>query len=264
MPPAPTPDRESKAVVSGTDRRNDVRAQYRTTRLIAVVAGLLGTLFAVLTPFLLVTQDDASIGWPQNGTLDSVDAPLMSQVPQSMSVTVPCTAVAALPAGGGLLLSTAPARGEGAALNAMFVRVSDTSVDVLDRNVAIASAPRSQVESSACTAIRFDSDITATTAAFEGLTDDAGVPRVGRLDVHAVEHHRLGAERGDLVGDPLRVAGGRDAGVGEHQHPAGAVLLQVVADLLGGAAAELQRRRAVGEDGLGVVRDVVHLRTFPS
>ncbi|MBY6437316.1 arabinosyltransferase [Rhodococcus kroppenstedtii] len=182
VPPAPTPDRESKAVVSGTDRRNDVRAQYRTTRLIAVVAGLLGTLFAVLTPFLPVTQDDASIGWPQNGTLDSVDAPLMSQVPQSMSVTVPCTAVAALPAGGGLLLSTAPARGEGAALNAMFVRVSDTSVDVLDRNVAIASAPRSQVESSACTAIRFDSDITATTAAFEGLTDDAGVPRVGRLD----------------------------------------------------------------------------------
>ena len=50
-----------------------------------------------------------------------------------------------------------------------------------------------------------------------GEVDRLGEARVGRLDVGAVEDHRLDAEAGDLVGDPLRVAGGGDAGVGDEQ-----------------------------------------------
>lgn len=149
----------------------DVRQQYRTTRLVAMVAGVLGVLFAILTPFLPVTQDDAVVQWPQDGTVDSVDAPLMSQVPVSMSVSIPCSAVADVPAAGGILLSTAPPQGEGAALNAMFVRVGENTVDVLDRNVVIVSAPRSEVQSAACGAITFTSTIDATSASFDGLVD---------------------------------------------------------------------------------------------
>ena len=88
--------------------------------------------------------------------------------------------------------------------------------------------------------------------------------RVGRLDVRAVEDLRLDAERRHLVGDALRVAGRRDAGVGHHQHPADAVRREVVADLVGGAGAELELRGAVGEDALGVRGQVHQSGTFIS
>ncbi len=93
---------------------------------------------------------------------------------------------------------------------------------------------------------------------------DVGVPRprvpgvgdrrleagVGGLDVDAVEDGRLDAELTHLVGHALRVAGGRDARVGDHQDPPDVVLGEVVADLVGGSFAELQARGTVGEDRL--------------
>ncbi|MFD4433494.1 hypothetical protein, partial [Nocardia sp. NPDC058497] len=54
---------------------------FRIARWIALVAGLLGALFAVATPFLPVTQTTAQLNWPQNGKLGNIQAPLMSQVP---------------------------------------------------------------------------------------------------------------------------------------------------------------------------------------
>jgi hypothetical protein len=71
------------------------------------------------------------------------------------------------------------------------------------------------------------------------------------LDVDAVVDVGLDVEAAHLVGDPGREPGGRDAGVGDDQDPLGAVLRQVVADLVARAGAELQQGRAVGEDGLG-------------
>ncbi|MGU3437319.1 arabinosyltransferase domain-containing protein [Actinomycetes bacterium M1A6_2h] len=162
-------------------RASDLRSEYTTARLIAIVTGLLGVIFAVLTPFLPVTQTTAAFSWPQNGRIADVEAPLVSQVPVDLTVSIPCTAVNALP-GGGILLSTAPARGEGAPLNAMFVRVGSDTVDVLDRNVVVASAPRSQVVGGQCSAIEISSTIDSTTAEFVGLTDAQGNPRIGRLD----------------------------------------------------------------------------------
>ncbi|MGW4581048.1 arabinosyltransferase domain-containing protein [Rhodococcus sp. YH1] len=159
----------------------DLRAQYRTARLVAAVAGLLGVLLAVATPFLPVKVTEATVTWPQNGSTGPVEVPLMSQVPRQLSATVPCTAVAGMPPGGGLLLATAPASGEGAALNAMFVRVGAENVDVLDRNVVVATAPRSDVESAACTEISIFSDVDRTTAEFVGLSDENGNPRAGEL-----------------------------------------------------------------------------------
>ena len=71
-------------------------ANHRTARLVAIVAGLLGSLLAIATPFLPVTQTTATINWPQNGVMQSVDAPLIGYVPTDMNVTIPCRAVAGL------------------------------------------------------------------------------------------------------------------------------------------------------------------------
>ncbi len=158
----------------------DLRERYRTARLIAVVAGLIGVVCALATPFLPVKVTEASLSWPQNGSVTDVEAPLMSQVPRQLSATVPCSAVAQLPPTGGMLLATAPTDGQDAALNAMFVRVGD-NVDVLDRNVVVASAPRTEVESGACREIRIFSDADRTTAEFTGLTDENGTARAGEL-----------------------------------------------------------------------------------
>jgi arabinosyltransferase C len=83
------------------------RATYRTARLIALVAGLLGTALAILTPFLPVKQTTAQLSWPQNGTLDSVTAPLIGYVPTEMSLSVPC----------GIRKSPAPASPSSASLS---------------------------------------------------------------------------------------------------------------------------------------------------
>jgi arabinosyltransferase B len=158
----------------------DFRAKYRTARLIAVVTGLLGALFALATPFLPVTQTTSTMNWPQAGVAASVDAPLMAQVPIDLQATVPCALVRELPREGGLLLATAPPQGTDAPLNAMFMRVTADTVDVLDRNVVVASAPRARVEAGGCTAITFSSDINSTTATFEGLSI-GGNPVTGTL-----------------------------------------------------------------------------------
>ena len=53
---------------------------HRTARLVAIVAGLLGAALALATPFLPVEQTTAELNWPQNGVLQSVDAPLIGYV----------------------------------------------------------------------------------------------------------------------------------------------------------------------------------------
>ncbi|OYD67575.1 arabinosyltransferase domain-containing protein [Rhodococcus sp. OK302] len=162
--------------------RPDARELFRRTRLVAIVAGLIGFFLALATPLLPVTQTTAAVNWPQNGVIGDVEAPLMAQVPIDVNASIPCSSVGSLPEGGGILLSTAPAQGAGAALSSMFVRVSATNVDVLDRNVVVASATREDVESGRCTSITFNSDINRTAAEFVGLTYPDGNPLRGQLD----------------------------------------------------------------------------------
>ncbi|WP_167471412.1 arabinosyltransferase domain-containing protein [Nocardia arthritidis] len=152
---------------------------FHIARLIALIAGVLGALFALATPFLPVTQTTAVLNWPQDGKLGNLQAPLMSQVPIDLRATIPCSAVAQLPPQGGMLLATAPPQGERAPLEAMFVRVTDTAVDVLDRNAVVATAPRDRMGE--CSSIVISSDIKRTTAAFEGLSNEKGDPIEGQL-----------------------------------------------------------------------------------
>ena len=70
---------------------------HRTARLIAVVAGLVGAALAIATPLLPVKQTTAQLNWPQNGVMQSVDAPLIGYVATDLKITVPCSAAAWLP-----------------------------------------------------------------------------------------------------------------------------------------------------------------------
>lgn len=167
---------EHRAATANLDTRQDVRV----TRWVATIAGLLGFLLSVATPLLPVVQTTATLNWPQqvdgSGQLDSVTAPLISLTPVDVTASVPCSVLRALPPGGGVVLGTAPKKGKDAALDALFVVADRQRVDVTDRNVVIASAPRDQVASPNCQRIEISSTRTGTFATFVGLTDPAGRP----------------------------------------------------------------------------------------
>ena len=117
----------------------------RTVRWIAMIAGLLAVVLAIATPLLPVVQTTAKLNWPQGGQLSDVTAPLISQTPVTMDITVPCDVIRGMPRAGGLVLGIAPAKGKDAALNALFVNVTSSRVDITDRNVVIASVSRDRV-----------------------------------------------------------------------------------------------------------------------
>ncbi|MFI6870925.1 arabinosyltransferase domain-containing protein [Nocardia sp. NPDC050406] len=175
---------------------------FRVAKLIAIVAGVLGALLALATPFLPVKQTTAVIDWPQNGTLNNIQAPLMSQVPIDLSVAIPCSAVTQLAdPRGGILLATAPPQGKEADLQGLFVRVSGESVDVLDRNAVVASAQRSEM--SECSQLLITSDSNRTFAKFEGLNRTVEKPLPGGGEESVVvplEGQLLGDLRPQVVG----------------------------------------------------------------
>jgi arabinosyltransferase B len=152
---------------------NDVKI----TRWVAMVAGLIGFLLSVATPVLPVVQTTATLNWPQGGALTDVTAPLISLSPVSMTATIPCQVVRDMPPEGGLVLGTAPAKGKDAALNAMFVNVTAQRVDITDRNVVVASVPRTDVVSPACQRIEITSTTAGTFATFVGLKKSDGSPQ---------------------------------------------------------------------------------------
>ena len=59
----------------------------------ATVAGLIAFVLLLLVPFLPVKQTESSVSWPQNGSVASVNAPLISLAPQQLDVTVPLKAI---------------------------------------------------------------------------------------------------------------------------------------------------------------------------
>src|ERR1700682_3358375 len=156
--------------------RDEGRRTPRAARWVAPIAGLIGFLLSVATPLLPVVQTTATLTWPQNGQLTNVTAPLISQVPVSLNVTIPCDVIRVMPPSGGLVLGTAPRNGKEAALNAMLVNVTSQRVDIIVRNVVVSSVPRAQVVSPQCQRIEITSSEAGTFATFVGLTDTSGKP----------------------------------------------------------------------------------------
>src|SRR5699024_7757953 len=142
-----------------------------------VVTGLLGTLCFLALPFLPVSQTTSTVQWPQNGSLNSVTAPLMAHSPQQFTATVPSGLVDDLPPEGGVLLSTAPPGGEEASDRASFVTAAEDTVDGGSRNRGIVSAPREETGGGGC-ARRY-----ATAAPTHGEAHlEAGAGAANRVD----------------------------------------------------------------------------------
>ncbi|MGB3483541.1 MAG: arabinosyltransferase domain-containing protein [Mycobacterium sp.] len=151
---------------------------HRLARLIAVVAGIAGLLLCALVPLLPVKQTTATVLWPQglgsDGFISDVTAPLVSGAPQSLDISIPCQAVATLPAEGGVVVSTVPADGIDAGRNGLFVRANAESVVVVVRDTVAAVAPRADVEAGACSVIHVWADISGVNADFVGIPDASG------------------------------------------------------------------------------------------
>ena len=150
----------------------------RTVRLLAVITGLVGFLLCALAPLLPVRQSTATIQWPQAANADGfagdVTAPLVSGAPKSLAVTIPCRAVASLPADGGLVFSTIPPGGIDAGRNGLFVNANADVVYVAFRNTVAAVAPRAAVDSGACSELRIWADVGAVGADFVGIPGATG------------------------------------------------------------------------------------------
>ena len=162
------------------------RANYRTARLVALVAGLLGAALAILTPFLPVKQTTAQLSWPQNGTLSSVTAPLIGYVATEVSISVPCQAAAGLSTdttgpdtGRTVLLSTVPKQAPKAVDRGLLILRVNNDLVIVVRNTPVVVAPMSQVLSPACQKLTFTAHADKVTGEFVGLTkgpdsDDPG------------------------------------------------------------------------------------------
>ncbi|MCX5042230.1 arabinosyltransferase domain-containing protein [Aldersonia sp. NBC_00410] len=161
----------------------------RVPRLIALVTGLVGFLAAILTPLLPVQQDQASIDWPQPGAT-SVEAPLVGYVPQSLNATIPCSAIAAVGAGGGNLFSTVPPQSSDDTAKGLVVRVvpagtstdsgaRPATVEVIQRDNPLLSAPVSEI--AGCREIAISATAPVTSAEFVGTTRADGTPFRGEV-----------------------------------------------------------------------------------
>src|SRR6202022_471780 len=102
----------------------DAASDVKVARWGAAIAGLVGFVLSIATPLLPVVQTTATLNWPQGGQLNNVTAPLISQVPVTMTVTVPCDVIRSMPPAGGTVVSTAPKDGKQAALQSLFVNVN--------------------------------------------------------------------------------------------------------------------------------------------
>ena len=135
-------------------------------------------LLCALAPLLPVKQTTATIVWPQapgpDGMVSQITAPLVSGAPQALDVSIPCRAIATLPAAGGLVFSTVPSGGIDASRNGLFVRANADVVVVAFRDSVAAVAPRPAVAAGACSTLHIWADVGGAGADFVGIPGATG------------------------------------------------------------------------------------------
>ncbi|NMO02902.1 arabinosyltransferase [Gordonia sp. TBRC 11910] len=141
---------------------------------IAVVAGVIAVLAAILTPFLPVNERTVTIDWPSGQQLSaqtaSVTAPLVAQTPRNLDITIPCSLLASAPrdaSSSTVILSTMPTSGLRARQSALFVTDDGTRIDVAFRGKSVATAPIADLDR--CTSLHIWSSASSTGAHFNGL-----------------------------------------------------------------------------------------------
>jgi len=174
----------------------------RIARLVAVLAGLAGMFLCALVPLLPVKQTTATITWPQglgaDGFVSDVTSPLVSGAPKALDVTIPCRAVATLPANGGLVFASIPPAGIAATRNGVVVRATADTVFVAYRDAVAAAAPRLAVNSGACSTIHLWANVGSVGAEFVGIPGAGGtLPPEKRPQVAGLfTELKVGAEPG--------------------------------------------------------------------
>ena len=92
---------------------------------LAIISGILAFLLFLATPFLPVNQTQSSFTWPQNDSLNSVNAPLISVAPEEFEATVPIAALNMLREGQDMVVGTVPADSPEATDRGLFIRGGD-------------------------------------------------------------------------------------------------------------------------------------------
>jgi arabinosyltransferase A len=158
---------------------------------VAAVAGIVGLLLCLMVPMLPVQQTTATVLWPQGSTagpdghVTQVTAPLVSGAPRALDISIPCSAIATLPAGGGLVVSTLPPGGMDAGKNGLFVRANNDVIVVAFRDTVAAVAQRSAVAAGGCSVLHAWANVGAAGADFVGMPGASGIlpaekkPQVG-------------------------------------------------------------------------------------
>ena len=117
------------------ESRNVKTAPTSPVSRIAILSGLIAFLCFVLTPILPVNQVQSELNWPQNDSLNSVNAPLISLAPDEIEVTVPVTkAINSLRDGQSLILGTLPTSSTEANDRGMFISSYDGGLTVTSLN----------------------------------------------------------------------------------------------------------------------------------
>ncbi|AKE38100.1 Cell wall arabinan synthesis protein [Corynebacterium camporealensis] len=151
-------------------------------RLAAIITGLLGFVCFVATPLLPVNQTQSSFSWPQDDSLQSINAPLISVAPEKLDVNIPVSAVDDLREGQDLLYGSIPPESKEASNRGMFVRAGEDglSVSSLDE-VLLSLSPEEVDELEPDDVLRFHSDGDETTVevgSFSEESDDDLRPQV--------------------------------------------------------------------------------------
>lgn len=167
------------------------RSTYPIARVVAIVAGIAGVLLCGVVPLLPVKQTTATILWPQgltgDGHVTDITAPLVSGAPRALDISIPCKAIATLPAAGGLVLSTLPVDGFETGKSGLFVRANKDAVVVAFRDSVAAVAPRPAVAAGACSVLHIWAGVGGAGADFVGIPGAAGTlapekkPQVGGI-----------------------------------------------------------------------------------
>ncbi len=133
---------------------------------------------ALVVPLLPVRQTTSTILWPQglnaDGHVTDITAPLVSGAPRALDISIPCAAIATLPADGGLVVSTLPVNGFETGKNGLFVRANKDTVVVAFRDSVAAAAPRSAVAAGACSVLHIWADAGGAGADFVGIPGATG------------------------------------------------------------------------------------------
>src|SRR3984893_15168967 len=159
---ASSPDERSRLPSSLVPHDESERSTRQLARLIAVVAGVAGVLLCGLVPLLPVKQTTATILWPQGLTSDGhvtdITAPLVAGAPRALDISIPCAAIATLPADGGLVLSTLPVNGFQTGKHGLLVRANEAAGVGAFRDSVAEVAPRPAVGSGACSVLHIWAD----------------------------------------------------------------------------------------------------------